>query len=117
KGTEVDSHPGGGARFRRRAPGSPGRLEELRSKGVTMATTEGGGQSMISPGEAREQAMISERVAPALVARTLGPFDLVVIFVAIVLFIFNSAAVQAAGPSFFIFLIISFSILFIYCGL
>jgi glutamate:GABA antiporter len=48
-------------------------------------------------------AMISERVAPTLVARTLGPFDLVVVFVAIVLFINNSAGVQFAGPSMFIF--------------
>jgi amino acid transporter len=51
---------------------------------------------------AREQ-MISERIAPVLVARTLGPFDLVVIFVSIVLFINNSAGVQFAGPSIFIF--------------
>jgi len=57
---------------------------------------------------ADEQAMISERVAPALVARTLGPFDLVVIFVAIVLFIINSAGLQAAGPSVFIFWIVAF---------
>jgi amino acid transporter len=57
---------------------------------------------------ADEQAMISERVAPALVARTLGPFDLVVVFVAIVLFINNSSGVQFAGPSMFIFWIIAF---------
>src|SRR6266516_7408464 len=50
-----------------------------------------------------EQVMLSERVAPALVARTLGPFDLVVVFIAIVLFINNSAGVQFAGPSMFIF--------------
>jgi len=56
----------------------------------------------------REQ-MISEKVAPVLVARTLGPFDLVVIFVAIVLFINNSAAIQAAGPSGFIFWIVAFT--------
>ena len=56
-----------------------------------------------------EQAMISEKVAPVLVARTLGPFDLVVIFVAIVLFIINSAAIQAAGPSAFIFWIVGFA--------
>jgi amino acid transporter len=58
---------------------------------------------------ADEKAMISERVAPVLVARTLGPFDLVVIFVAIVLFINNAAGVQAAGPSVFIFWILAFS--------
>ena len=56
-----------------------------------------------------ESAMISEKVAPALVARTLGPFDLVVIFVAIVLFINNAAGVQAAGPSIFLFWILAFA--------
>src|SRR5438477_344417 len=56
-----------------------------------------------------EEAMISEKVAPVLVARTLGPFDLVVIFVAIVLFINNAAGVQAAGPSVFIFWILAFA--------
>src|SRR6059036_3627887 len=55
-----------------------------------------------------EQAMISEKIAPVLVARTLGPFDLVVIFVAIVLFINNSAGVQFAGPSMFVFWPIAF---------
>jgi amino acid transporter len=55
-----------------------------------------------------EQAMISEKVAPVLVARTLGPFDLIVIFVAIVLFIINSAGLQAAGPSVFIMWIVAF---------
>jgi amino acid transporter len=56
-----------------------------------------------------EDQMLSERIAPVLVARTLGPFDLVVIFVAIVLFIINSAAVQAAGPSVFIFWTVAFA--------
>jgi amino acid transporter len=56
-----------------------------------------------------EQAMISEKVAPVLVARTLGPFDLVVIFVAIVLFINNAAGLQAAGPSVFIFWLVAFA--------
>ena len=58
---------------------------------------------------ADDKAMISEKVAPVLVARTLGPFDLVVIFVAIVLFINNSAGVQFAGPSVFIFWIVAFA--------
>ena len=57
---------------------------------------------------ATEHKMISEKVAPVLVARTLGPFDLVVIFVAIVLFINNAAGVQFAGPSVFIFWIVAF---------
>ncbi len=55
-----------------------------------------------------EQTMISEKIAPVLVARTLGPFDLVVVFIAIVLFINNSAGVQFAGPSMFIFWTIAF---------
>src|SRR4026208_2449392 len=56
-----------------------------------------------------DEQMISEKVAPVLVARTLGPFDLVVIFVAIVLFINNAAGVQFAGPSVFIFWIVAFA--------
>src|SRR6266496_4614840 len=58
--------------------------------------------------KAEEQVMLSERVAPALVARTLGPFDLVVVFVAIVLFINNSSGVQFAGPSMYVFWLIAF---------
>jgi amino acid transporter len=56
-----------------------------------------------------EEQMLSEKIAPVLVARTLGPFDLVVIFVAIVLFINNSAGVQFAGPSMFIFWTLAFA--------
>lgn len=56
-----------------------------------------------------DDRMISERIAPVLVSRTLGPFDLVVIFVGIVLFIINSAALQAAGPSVFVFWILAFA--------
>src|SRR4029077_19734915 len=59
--------------------------------------------------KADESQMISEKVAPVLVARTLGPFDLVVIFVAIVLFIKHAAGVQFAGPSVFIFWIVAFA--------
>jgi amino acid transporter len=55
-----------------------------------------------------ERTMVSERVAPVLVARTLGAFDLVVIFVGIVLFIVNSASLQFAGPALFIYWIVAF---------
>jgi glutamate:GABA antiporter len=58
---------------------------------------------------ADKQAMISEKVAPALVARTLGPFDLVVVFVAIVLFINNSAGLQFAGPATFVYWVVAFA--------
>lgn len=59
--------------------------------------------------QAEEQVMISEKVAPVLVARTLGAFDLIVIFVGIVLFITNSASLQFAGPALFTLWIIAFS--------
>src|SRR5947208_13651849 len=55
------------------------------------------------------RAMVSEQLAPVLVSRTLGPFDLVVIFVAIVLFINNSAGVQFAGPAMFPYWIVAFA--------
>src|SRR4030095_726131 len=58
---------------------------------------------------ADQKAMISEKVAPVLVARALRPFDLVVIFVAIVLFIPNSAALQFPGPATFIYWIVAFA--------
>jgi amino acid transporter len=57
---------------------------------------------------ADQKAMISEKVAPVLVARTLGGFDLIVIFVGIVLFITNSASLQFAGPALFTLWIIAF---------
>src|SRR6266508_3242032 len=55
-----------------------------------------------------ERAMVSEKVAPVLLARTLTSFDLVVIFVGIVLFIVNSAGFQFAGPRAFIYLILAY---------
>jgi amino acid transporter len=56
-----------------------------------------------------DEKMLSEKVAPVLVARTLGSFDLVVVFVGIVLFINNAAGVQFAGPSMFIFWTVAFA--------
>jgi len=58
---------------------------------------------------ADEHVMLSEKIAPVLVARTLGSFDLIVIFVGIVLFITNSASVQFAGPAVFSLWIIAFA--------
>src|SRR5713226_9781879 len=55
-----------------------------------------------------EDRMLSEQIAPVLVAKSLGAFDLVVIFVGIVLFITNSASLQFAGPALYAFWIISF---------
>src|ERR1700745_4382691 len=55
-----------------------------------------------------ERAMISETLAPTLVGRVLNSFDLVVIFVALVLFIPNASTVQFAGPATFLFWILGF---------
>ena len=44
-------------------------------------------------------ALISERVAGGMLPKVLTTFDMVAIFVAIVLFITNSAAIQPAGPA------------------
>src|SRR6266545_5595117 len=56
-----------------------------------------------------ERAMVSEEVAPVLLTRTLTSFDLVVIFIGIVLFIVNSAGFQFAGPSAFIYLLLAYA--------
>ena len=45
-----------------------------------------------------EREMVSEKVAPTLVGRVLNSFDLVVIFVALVLFISNSSTVSLPAP-------------------
>src|SRR5258708_12647541 len=55
-----------------------------------------------------ERAMISEQLAPTLVSRVLNSFDLVVIFVALVLFIPNASTVQFAGSASFVFWILGF---------
>jgi len=53
--------------------------------------------------------MASEEVAPVLLTRTLTSFDMVVIFIGIVLFIVNSAGFQFAGPSAFIYLLLAYA--------
>lgn len=55
-----------------------------------------------------DRAMISEKVAPTLVSRVLNSFDLVVIFVALVLFISNSSTVQFAGSAIYVFWVLGF---------
>src|SRR5215831_4623761 len=55
-----------------------------------------------------DRAMISEKVAPTLVSRVLTSFDLVVIFVALVLFISNSSTVQFAGSAIYVFWVLGF---------
>src|SRR5215469_1100320 len=55
-----------------------------------------------------ERAMVSETVAPTLVGRVLNSFDLVVIFVALVLFVSNAASVQFAGSAIYVFWVLGF---------
>ena len=56
-----------------------------------------------------EREMVSEKLAPVLVTtHVLTSFDLIVIFIGIVLFINNSAALATNGPSMFIIWILAF---------
>ena len=56
-----------------------------------------------------ERLMVSEKLAPVLVTtKLLGSFDLLVIFIGIVLFINNSAALETNGPSMFIIWALAF---------
>src|SRR4051812_12862773 len=57
---------------------------------------------------ANDRVMASERIAPGMLPRVLGSFDMVVIFIAIVLFIVNASAVQPAGPAAFSYWILGF---------
>src|ERR1700758_2147621 len=61
--------------------------------------------------------LISERVAGGILPKVLTTFDMVAIFVAIVLFITNAAVVQSAGPSAFGWWIIGFVVFLIPCAI
>ncbi|MFG1956659.1 hypothetical protein [Nonomuraea sp. NPDC049028] len=52
--------------------------------------------------------LLSERVAGGILPKVLTTFDMVAIFVAIVLFITNAAVIQSAGPAAFGWWIIAF---------
>src|SRR5215510_3617632 len=62
-------------------------------------------------------SLISERVAGGILPRVLTTFDMVAIFVAIVLFITNAAVIQSAGPSAFGWWIIGFVVFLIPCAI
>ena len=57
---------------------------------------------------ARPGELLSERIAPGILPKVLGPFDMVAIFVAIVLFAVQGSVVQQAGPAAFIYWILGF---------
>jgi glutamate:GABA antiporter len=61
--------------------------------------------------------LISEKVAGGILPKVLTTFDMVAIFVAIVLFITNSAVIQSAGPSAFGWWIIGFVVFLIPCAI
>ena len=63
--------------------------------------------------QAEERVMASERIAPGMLPRVLNSFDMTIIFVAIVLFIVNAAALQPAGQSAFTFWILGFLVFLI----
>jgi glutamate:GABA antiporter len=65
-----------------------------------MATT------TIAPPRAGE--LLSERIAPGILPKVLGPFDMVAIFVAIVLFANQGSVIQAAGAAGFVYWILGF---------
>jgi glutamate:GABA antiporter len=61
--------------------------------------------------------LISERVAGGILPKVLTTFDMVAIFVAIVLFITNSAVMQGAGPASFAWWLIGFVVFLIPCAI
>src|SRR5499425_844742 len=61
--------------------------------------------------------LISERVAGGILPKVLTTFDMVAIFVAIVLFITNAAVIQSAGPSAFGWWIVGFVVFLIPCAM
>src|SRR5437899_6464364 len=68
-----------------------------------MATTTTSVGAPIRSGE-----LLSERIAPGILPKVLGPFDMVAIFVAIVLFAVQGSVVQQAGASAFVYWILGF---------
>jgi amino acid transporter len=61
--------------------------------------------------------LLSERVAGSMLPRVLTTFDMVAIFVAIVLFITNAAVIQGAGPAAFGWWIIGFAVFLVPCAI
>src|SRR6266853_2726864 len=57
---------------------------------------------------AKSGELLSERIAPGILPKVLGRFDMVAIFVAIVLFAVQGSVVQQAGASAFVYWILGF---------
>jgi amino acid transporter len=71
-----------------------------------MASGEDGDMATTRPEQPEET--VSERVAGGMLPRVLNTFDMVAIFVSIVLFITNAAVIQSAGPAAFGWWVIGF---------
>src|SRR2546428_208619 len=71
-----------------------------------MGTAEGNLGAVGRSGTTSE--LLSERIAPGILPKVLGPFDMVAIFVAIVLFANQASVIQAAGPAGFVYWILGF---------
>ncbi|HEY6279832.1 MAG TPA: APC family permease [Streptosporangiaceae bacterium] len=72
---------------------------------------------MAAETETDSSILISEKVAGGILPRVLTTFDMVAIFVAIVLFITNSAAIQPAGPAAYGWWLIGFLVFLIPCAI
>src|SRR6266404_2431913 len=64
--------------------------------------------SMATTAESSGEVLRSERIAGGILPKTLNTFDMVAIFIAIVLFITNSPGIAAAGPVAYIYLVAGF---------
>jgi len=63
---------------------------------------------MATAAESSSEVLRSERIAGGILTKVLNTFDMVAIFIAIVLFITNSPGIAAAGPVAFIYLVAGF---------
>src|SRR5260370_26817085 len=69
----------------------------------------GGTRYMATTAESNSgEVLRSERIAGSILPKVLNTFDMVAIFIAIVLYISNSPGLAAAGPVSFIYLLLGF---------
>lgn len=64
--------------------------------------------SMATTTQGHDEALRSERIAGGILHKVLNTFDMVAIFIAIVLFITNAPGIAAAGPVAYIYLVAGF---------
>src|SRR6185437_8970996 len=105
---------------------TPPTARNLRSGTATAARTSNGqshdrsrriAMTARADSQTDSRELASERVAGGILPRVLTTFDMVAIFVAIVLFINNSAAIQPAGPAAYGWWIIGFVVFLVPCAI